>query len=504
MSKISTQVGTTYEPKQIKLIIGALMLVMLLAALDQTIVATALPKIATELHGLDKLAWVASAYLLVSAIATPIYGKLGDLYGRKRVFLVAIVVFLTGSALCGLAQDMNQLVAARAFQGAGAGGLMSLVLAIIGDIVPPRQRGRYVGYFGAVFGVASVAGPILGGILTDALSWRWVFYVNLPLGALAMFAVVTRLQLPAYKLKRKIDYLGAALLAASTSSLLLAAVWGGSTYAWSSPQITGLVIGGLLLAVAFVLWERKAAEPLIPLRLFKNRIFNASVALSFLTGAAMFASILYIPVYQQNVRGYTPTESGLLMLPLVAGMMIASIVSGKLTTKFGRYKIFPIIGTLTLGLGHWLFSHLSLTTSEWLLGVWMFVIGTGLGLFMQIMTLAIQNTVERSELGVATSTATFFRSLGSSFGGALFGALFVNRMTVHLSEAFPGINTDQISIHNIQGDVSVHDLPPSVAQPTLEAFVSSFHDMFLMSIPVILLAFVIALLLKEIPLRDTR
>jgi EmrB/QacA subfamily drug resistance transporter len=503
-AKAAADSTETYSHGKIMVVMGALMLVLLMAALDQTIVATALPRIATELHGLDKLAWVASAYLLTSAISTPVYGKLGDLFGRKRIFQIAIVIFLAGSVLCGLAQDMNQLVAARAFQGAGAGGLISLVLAIIGDVIPPRQRGKYMGYFGAVFGVASVAGPLLGGLLTDALSWRWIFYVNLPIGAAALSVVATRLHLPVRKSDRKIDYIGVALLATSTASLLLATVWGGSTYAWGSQQIIGLIGGGLILAAAFVLWERRAPEPIMPLHLFRNRIFNVSVILSFLTGVAMFASILYIPVYQQTVRGYTPTESGLLMLPLVVGMLIASVTSGQLTSKLGRYKIFPIIGTLVLALGFWLFSHLSLTTSEWVLGAWMLVVGLGIGMFVQIMTLAIQNAVERSEMGVATSTSTFFRSLGSSFGGAIFGAIFVNRLSAHLTQEFPGVSTDKINIHNVQGGAPVHDLPPETAHRTLEAFVSSFHDMFLIAVLVALIAFVVALFLKEIPLRDSQ
>ncbi len=485
-------------------IMTALMLVMLLAALDQTIVSTALPRIATELHGLNKLSWVATAYLLTSAITTPIYGKISDLFGRKKIFQSAILIFLVGSILCGISQTMNQLVVARAIQGIGAGGLMSLVLAIVGDVIPPRQRGRYMGYFGAVFGVASVAGPLLGGFLTDSLSWRWVFFVNIPLGIIALSAVASRLHLPVHKQKHKIDYTGAALLAAGSVCLLLATVWGGTTYAWASSQIIGLLAAGGLLAIAFVFWERRAEEPIIPMQLFRNDIFTVSVILSLLSGIAMFASILYIPLYQQIVRGYSPTKSGLLMLPLVFGLLMASIISGRLTSKLGKYKIFPIVGTLMLAFGLWLFSHLTLTTSEWVLGAWMFVIGASLGSFMQIMTLAIQNSIDRKQLGTATSSATFFRSLGSSFGGAIFGTILTSRLTLHLAQAFPqGFGATKINASVIQSGVNLHSLPPAAAHNVLEAFVVSFHDMFLFAIPFALLAFVVALFLRETPLQSS-
>jgi EmrB/QacA subfamily drug resistance transporter len=493
-----------YTHREIMVILSALMLVMLLAALDQTIVSTALPRIASDLHGLNKLSWVASAYLLTSAITTPIYGKISDLFGRKKIFQFAIVVFLIGSILCGISQTMNQLVAARALQGLGAGGLISLVLAIVGDIVPPRQRGKYSGYFGAVFGLASVVGPLLGGFLTDSLSWRWVFFVNIPLGIIALIAVASRLHLPVRKTDHSIDYIGAALLAASSASLLLATVWGGGIYAWGSAQIIGLIIASIVLGISFVVWEKRAREPIIPMRLFKNRIFSVSVLLSLLAGMAMFASILYIPLYQQIVRGYSPTKSGLLMLPLVFGLLVASITSGRLITKFGRYKPFPIIGTFVLSIGLFLFSHLTLTTSQLVLSGWMLVVGAGIGLFMQVMTLAVQNSVDRREMGTATSSATFFRSLGSAFGGAIFGSILTNRLAVHLHKLLPASSgsATHINISNIQSGVGLGHLPPSVAHSVLLAFVNSFHDMFLLAIPISLLAFVISLFLRETPLRE--
>jgi EmrB/QacA subfamily drug resistance transporter len=495
--------------EEIMVIIIALMLAMLLAALDQTIVSTALPRIATDLHGLNKLSWVATAYLLTSAISTPIYGKISDQFGRKKIFQFAIVLFLIGSALCGLSQNMNELVGFRALQGVGAGGLMSLAMTIVGDVVSPRQRGKYLAYFGAVFAISSVAGPVLGGFFTDTLSWRWVFYINLPLGVIALTAIATRLHLPVRKSDKKIDYVGGALLAATTIPIILGTVWGGVTYPWGSKTILGLFIGGIIAAIVFALWERKAPEAILPTKLFKNDIFSVSVVLSLLSGMALFAAILFIPEYQQIVRGYSAVKSGLLLLPLVLGMLVTLVTSGKLITKYGHYRIFPIVGTFVTALGIWLFSHLTLHTSQMELTIWMVILGAGIGSFLQVMTLAIQNAVPRSELGIATASATFFRSMGSALGGAVFGAILTNRLTHHLNQLLPHGTASAAAVVNpatIQAGVSssaIAKLPPTISHDVLTAFVLSFHDMFLIAIPVIVLAFLVALFLRETPLRDT-
>jgi EmrB/QacA subfamily drug resistance transporter len=423
--------------RQVQLVFIALMLAMLLAALDQTIVSTALPTIVGDLGGLSQLSWVVTAYILTSTVSAPLYGKIGDLYGRKRIFQAAIVIFLVGSALSGLSQNIGQLIAFRAIQGLGAGGLIVGAQAIIADVVSPRERGRYMGYFGAVFGLATVAGPLLGGYFVDNLSWRWVFYINLPLGALALLATALFLRLPVSHVHHRIDYLGAALLAAGVSSLVLLTTWGGTEYAWGSAEIIGLGIAGVVLLAAFVFVERRVAEPIVPLDLFRNSVFSVSSAVGFIVGFAMFGAIVFLPQYQQIVKGVSPTTSRLLLLPLMAGLLVASIGSGQLITRYGRYKLFPITGTALMTLGLFLLSTLGPKTSQVVSSIYMAVLGLGLGLVMQVLVLAVQNSVEYRDLGTATSVSTFFRSIGGSFGVAIFGTIFNNVFKHHLSHDLP-------------------------------------------------------------------
>lgn len=492
---------------EIMTIIGALMLAMLLAALDQTIVSTALPKIASDLHGLSKYSWVATSYLLTSAVATPLYGKISDMFGRKKIFQIAISIFLIGSMLCGAAHSMNQLILFRGLQGIGAGGLMVLAMAIVGDIVPPRQRGRYQGYFGAVFATSSVVGPLLGGFFADANSilgiagWRWIFYINLPIGILALSAIAARLHLPVKRSPHKIDYAGAGLLAVSVVTLLLGTVWGGVDYPWGSAQIIGLFAAAVVSALLFVWRERYAKEPIIPLYLFKNDIFSTASLLSFIIGIVMFGALIFLPQYQQLVRGDSATKSGLMLLPMVAGMMTASVTSGRLISKYGHYRKFPIVGTATVSVAFFLFSHIAVDTNRVLLGTWMAVLGLGIGMVMPVLTLAVQNAVERKDLGTATSTVTFFRSIGSSLGAAIFGAILTNRLAHHILESVGGSAGAQAATGLSHSAATLKALPPSVLQQVLEAFARSFHDVFIFGLPFALLAFFIALFLREAPLR---
>lgn len=506
---VSTTATSSEQPEgershaEIMVIVVALMLAMLLSALDQTIVSTALPRIASDLNGLNKLSWVVTAYLITSAVVTPLYGKISDQLGRKKIFQAAIVIFLIGSALCGMSQNMDQLILFRAIQGIGAGGLMALVFAIIGDIIPPRQRGRYQGYFGSVWALSSIVGPLLGGLFTDHLSWRWIFYINIPFGLIALSAIGARLHLPVRKIEHRIDFPGAVMLAGSVVCLLLATVLGGSTYAWTSAPIYELVGGGILLAILFVAWENRAAkEPIIPLHLFKNDIFTMSSILSFLSGAAMFGAMTFIPEYQQVVRGYSATKSGLLMLPMVAGLMIAMIPSGRLISKFGKYRMFPIIGTGVTTFGLWLFSHITLGTSQLTLSLWMLVLGFGIGSYMQVMTLAVQNSVDRKDMGSATSVVTFFRSMGASFGTAIFGAILTSRLAHYLRAYLPAnVHVSTKSLQ--QSTAAMAHIPPEILHDILVAFSSAFHDVFLWTVPFAFLTFVLSFFLRETPLKTS-
>ncbi len=489
------------KPPHLGWVLGALMLTLLLAALDQTIVSTALPTITSDLGGLNHISWVVTAYLLASTASTPIWGKMSDLHGRKLMLQSAVVVFVVASALAGLSQTMGQLIATRALQGLGGGGIMVLVMAVIADLIPPRERGKYSGLFGAVFGLASILGPLLGGFFTEQLSWRWIFYINLPLGIAAFVILGAVLHLPRHRERHQIDWLGAALLVAGVTALLLVTVWGGQQFDWASPEILGLIAFGVGTLALFVWQELRTPEPIVSMKLFRDKVFTVTSGIGFVIGFAMFGSIIYLSIYLQVVYGSTPTEAGLQLLPLMAGMLVTSIGSGLLITRFGRYKIFPIIGTALAAVGLLLFSRLEADTPYWQIAVAMLVLGTGLGNVMQVLVLAVQNTVPQREIGAATSASTFFRSIGGSFGTAVFGAVWAARLAAELTAALPGGATSgeapTSSLDAIQA------LPPEAQAAVLDAFARAIDTTFLVAVPIMLVGFVLALFLPEVPLRRT-
>lgn len=491
--------------REIRLAVGALALGMLLAALDQTIVSTALPTIVSDLGGMEHLSWVVTAYLLASTAATPLWGKLGDMYGRKKLFQTVIVIFLIGSALCGIAQNMPQLIAFRAVQGLGGGGLMVLSMAIVGDIVPPRERGRYQGVFGAVFGASSVLGPLLGGVFTERLSWRWVFYVNLPIGVIALAVIAAVLHIPVRRARHRIDYWGMAVVAAAATSLVLVTSLGGTTWAWGSARIIGLAVLGAVLAGVFIAVERRAQEPVLPPHLFRVRTFWLCSVISFVIGFAMFGAMIYLPTFLQVVHGYSPTLSGVHMLPMVFGLLIASTGSGQIVSRTGRYKIFPVLGTGITVVGLALLHRLDEFTSTWVMGLSFFVFGFGLGLVMQVLILAVQNAVGYEDLGAATSGVTFFRSIGASFGVSIFGTVFSSRLADNLVSVFAGATLPPgFESARLQSDPrAVATLPPALRAPVLHAYSDAVTNVFLWALPVAVLAFVLAWFLKEQPLRGS-
>ncbi len=483
----------------VRVIFGALMLVVFLASLDQTIVATALPTIAGELGGTSKVSWVVTAYLLASTVVGPVYGKLGDLYGRKIVLQAAILLFLAGSVLCGAAQDMTQLIAFRAVQGVGGGGLMVVTIAVVADIIPPRDRGRYQGFIGAIFGVSTVVGPLLGGFIVENFSWRWIFYVNLPVGLIALAVIAGAFAAPVDRVKHRIDYFGATLLAGGLSAIVLYTTLGGTEYPWGSTFMLALVAAGVLLLAAFVLVERSAAEPILPMRLFHNRVFSVCSAIGFLVGAGLFGAVTFLPLYLQIVRGHGPTTSGLLMTPMMAGMLITSIGSGQAISRFGRYKPFPIAGTAIMAVGFVLLSRLEVDTSSVVSGAYMLVLGLGMGLVMQVLVLAVQNSVDYRDLGVATSGTTMFRQMGGAIGTAAFGAIFNNQLADNLAGSLPA----GAELPEQTDPTAVERLAPAVRAAYRAAVTDALEPVFLTGAGLALLAFAFTWLLREVPLRAT-
>ncbi|MFJ3926650.1 MDR family MFS transporter [Streptomyces sp. NPDC090022] len=490
------------KPRSVRVVLMALMIAMLLAMLDNMIIGTAMPTIVGELGGLDHLSWVVTAYTLATAASTPIWGKVGDMYGRKGSFLVSIVIFLIGSALSGMAQDMGQLIGFRAVQGLGAGGLMVGVMAIIGDLIPPRERGKYQGMMAGVMALAMIGGPLVGGTITDHLGWRWSFYINLPLGAVALAMVTAVLHLP--KKERgtsRIDYLGAALLTLAITSTVLVTTWGGNEYAWGSAEILGLTAVGVVSLAAFLYAETRAAEPVLPLHIFRSRNFTLMSVIGFLTGFAMFGGVLYLPLFQQSVQGASATNSGLLLLPMLLSMMAVSLIAGRVTTSSGKYKVFPIAGGALMVVGLYLLATMDTGTTRLVSGLYMAVLGAGLGFLMQITMLVAQNSVEMKDMGVASSSATLFRTLGGSFGVALMGSLFTSRvretMTERLGEAGAGAAGGSAQLDA----ASLAKLPDAIREAYQHAVAAGTHAAFLLGAAVAVLGFAAAWFVKEVPLR---
>ena len=488
--------------KQIMVVLPGLLLTMLLAMLDQLVVGTALPRIVGDLGGVSHLSWVVTAYILASTITTPFYGKLGDMYGRKKLFIFAIVVFLIGSALSGLASSMTMLITFRALQGLGAGGLVVGAMATLGEIVPPRERGKYMSYFMVVMMLATVGGPLVGGWITQAISWRWIFYINLPLGGAALVYLVATLKLPARRVAHRIDYLGGILLGVVATAIILVATWGGTEYSWVSLPVILLILAAVVALVAFIYVEKRAAEPMLPLHVFKIRNFSLSMGLSFFVGLGLFGAMTFIPLYQQTVQGASPTVSGLLMTPMMVGSALTSVLAGTLTTRTGKYKLFPIVGGAVMAAGMFLLTGLDVGTTRWETAIDFLVLGLGMGLLMQMMSLIAQNSVELRDMGVATSARMFFQQMGGSLGVAAFGAVFASRLNSAMSGAGPQGSGGALQVSGGSFDpAQVTSLPASVQQVVFHAVAHGVQGVFWAVLPASILVFVIALFIKEVPLR---
>ena len=495
--------GQFLPPREVLIVLPGLLMAILLAMLDNLIVSTALPRIVGDLGGVAHLSWVVTAYILASTITTPFYGKLGDMYGRKKFFIAAIIIFLAGSALSGLSQSMAELIAFRAIQGLGAGGLMVGAMATLGDIVAPRERGRYMSYMMVVMMLATIGGPLLGGFITTSFSWRWIFYINIPLGGAALVYLLATLHVPAKKVSHKVDYLGGSLLAVAATALILLATWGGTQYAWGSPQIIGLALLTVAAGVAFYVTEMRAAEPMMPLHVYRNRNFSLSMAMTFLTGLAMFGAMTFLPLFQQTVQGESPTVSGLALTPMMLGVTVTSIVAGQVTTKTGRYKVFPILGGAIMAVGMFLLAGLGVGTSRLTSALFYVVLGLGMGFLMQMVSLIAQNSVEQKDMGVASSARMFFQQIGGSLGVAAFGALFARQLTTSLgaatSRAGPGVH---ISASGGQlNPATVNSLPALVRHDVFAAIADAIQHVFIWALPAAVVIFVLAWFIKEVPLR---